>query len=181
MPSWNYERNYLIQWYEELVRKAVREWVEGCPSDADEEDDHYQDCCLENIRCPFTAKYLAQFNKKKVADMAKLIGDEDPVKAFQGRWVFVVCKIVMEEVSADDNRGTEIDSDKDNDSEDEDPYYQYDILDCSLLKKLKIQVAMDKEYEQITKDLKKGKITPQESLIRRKAIAEKQKAYLESL
>jgi len=62
-----------------------------------------------------------------------------------------------------------------------DPYYQYDILDCPDMKRLTIQVAMDKEYEQITKDLKKGKITPQESLIRRKAIAEKQKAYLESL
>jgi hypothetical protein len=61
----------------------------------------------------------------------------------------------------------------------EDPYYQYDILDCPDMKRLTIQVAMDKEYEQITKDLKKGKITPQESLIRRKAITAKQKAYLE--
>jgi hypothetical protein len=40
---------------------------------------------------------------------------------------------------------------------------------------------MDREYEQITNDLKKGKITPEESLIRRKAIAEKQKAYLDKM
>jgi hypothetical protein len=136
MPPYNYERNYLEQWYEGLVRKAVQEWVQGCPSDADEEDDHYQDCCLENIRCPFTAKYLAQFNKKKVADMAKLIGKEDPVEAFQGWWINVVCEIVMNEVSADDNRGTEIDSDKDSDDEEYDRYAP-DILDWPELTQIK--------------------------------------------
>jgi len=119
MPAYNYESNYLCKWYEGLVRKAVQDWVQSCPSDIDEDDDHYQDCCLENIDCPFTKEYLSQFNKKKVADMAKLIGDEDPVEAFQGRWVFVVCEIVMNEVSADDNRGTDY-LPKDSDSEDSD-------------------------------------------------------------